>query len=141
MNFSFSDEHNLLRESVEKLVAAEYPFEVRRALAASEAGFSREFWRKFAELGWLGLGIPEDAGGLGGGPVETAVVMEALGAGLVVEPFLATVVMGASLLKRGGGHPARPARPALVRGASARVRLRRAPVPLRARQRRDAGGA
>ena len=102
MNFSFSDEHDLLRESVEKLVAAEYPFEVRRALAASEAGFSREFWRKFAELGWLGLGIPEDAGGSGGGPVETAVVMEALGAGLVVEPFLATVVMGASLLKRGG---------------------------------------
>ena len=102
MNFSFSDEHHLLRESVEKLVAAEYPFEVRRELAASEAGFSRELWHKFAELGWLGLGIPEDAGGLGGGPVETAVVMEALGAGLVVEPFLATVVMGASLLRRGG---------------------------------------
>ena len=102
MNFSFTDEQNLLRESVEKLVAAEYPFEVRRDLAASEAGYSRELWRKFAELGWLGLGIPEDAGGVGGGPVETAVVMEALGAGLAVEPFLATVVMGASLLKQGG---------------------------------------
>ena len=102
MNFSFTDEQNLLRESVEKLVAAEYPFEVRRELAASEAGFGHEFWRKFAELGWLGLGIPEDAGGVGGGPVETAVVMEALGAGLAVEPYLATVVMGGSLLKRGG---------------------------------------
>ena len=102
MNFSFTDEQNLLRESVEKLVAAEYPFEVRRELAASEAGFSHELWRKFAELGWLGLGVPEDAGGLGGGPVETAVVMEALGAGLAVEPFLATVVVGGSLLKRGG---------------------------------------
>ena len=102
MNFSFTDEQNLLRESVEKLVAAEYPFEVRRDLAASEIGFSRELWRKFAELGWLGLGIPEDAGGVGGGPVETAVVMEALGAGLAVEPFLATVVVGASLLKHGG---------------------------------------
>ena len=102
MNFSFTDEQNLLRESVEKLVAAEYPFEVRRALAASEAGFSRELWRKFAELGWLGLGIPEDAGGVGGGPVETAIVMEGLGAGLAVEPYLATVVMGADLLKRGG---------------------------------------
>lgn len=102
MNFSFTDEQNLLRESVEKLVAAEYPFEVRRGLAASEAGFSRALWRKFAELGWLGLGIPEDAGGVGGGPVETAIVMEGLGAGLAVEPYLATVVMGAELLKRGG---------------------------------------
>lgn len=102
MNFSFTDEQNLLRESVEKLVAAEYPFEVRRGLAASEAGFSRALWRKFAELGWLGLGIPEDVGGVGGGPVETAIVMEGLGAGLAVEPYLATVVMGAELLKRGG---------------------------------------
>lgn len=102
MNFSFTDEQNLLRESVEKLVAAEYPFEVRRELAASDAGFSPERWRKFAELGWLGLGIPEDAGGVGGGPVETAIVMEGLGAGLAVEPYLATVVMGAELLKRDG---------------------------------------
>ena len=102
MNFSFTDEQNLLRESVEKLVAAEYPFEVRRELAASDAGFSREIWGKFAELGWLGLGIPEEAGGVGGGPVETAVVIEALGAGLAVEPYLATVVLGASLLKQGG---------------------------------------
>ncbi len=100
MNFSFTDEQNLLRESVEKLVAAEYPFEVRRELASSDAGFSPERWRKFADLGWLGLGIPEDAGGVGGGPVETAIVMEALGAGLAVEPYLATVVMGAELLKR-----------------------------------------
>ena len=100
MNFSFTDEQNLLRESVEKLVAAEYPFEVRRDLAASEAGFSRALWGKFAELGWLGLGIPEDAGGVGGGPVETAIVMEGLGAGLAVEPYLATVVMGGALLKR-----------------------------------------
>ena len=102
MNFSFTDEQNLLRESVEKFIAAEYPFEVRRECAASEAGFSRAIWGKFAELGWLGLGIPEEAGGVGGGPVETAVVMEALGAGLAVEPYLATVVIGANLLERGG---------------------------------------
>ena len=111
MNFSFTDEQNLLRESVEKLVAAEVPFEVRRALAAGEAGFSRELWRKFAELGWLGLGIPEDAGGVGGGPVETAIVMEGLGTGLAVEPYLATVVMGVELLKRSGaGQSGRLAR-------------------------------
>ena len=102
MNFSFTDEESLLRESVEKFVAAEYPFEVRRELAASETGFSRERWRRFAELGWLGLGIPEEAGGVGGGPVETALVMEALGTGLAVEPYLATVVMGGHLLTRGG---------------------------------------
>ena len=102
MNFSYTDEQNLLRESVEKLVAAEYPFEVRRGLAGGEDGFSRALWAKFAELGWLGLGIPEEAGGVGGGPVETGIVMEGLGAGLAVEPYLATVVVGAELLKRGG---------------------------------------
>ena len=94
MNFSFTEEQQLLRDSVEKLVEAEYPFEVRRECAASEAGFGRELWRKFAELGWLRLGLPEDAGGVGGGPVETAVVMEVLGSALAVEPYLATVVMG-----------------------------------------------
>ena len=102
MDFSFTDEQRLLRESVDKLVDAEYPFEVRREVAASGTGFSRERWRKFAELGWLGLGIPEAAGGVGGGPVETAIVMEGLGAGLAVEPFLATVVVGGDLLRRGG---------------------------------------
>lgn len=111
MNFSYTDEQNLLRESVEKLVAAEYPFEVRRDLTASEDGFSRALWGKFAELGWLGLGVPEEAGGVGGGPVETGIVMEGLGAGLAVEPYLATVVVGAELLKRGGpGQRARLAR-------------------------------
>ena len=102
MNFSFTEEQQLLRDSVEKLVEAEYPFEVRREGAASEAGFGRGLWRKFAELGWLGLGLPEDAGGVGGGPVETAVVMEVLGSALAVEPYLATVVMGGDLLKRSG---------------------------------------
>ena len=102
MNFSFTEEQRLLRESVDRFVAAEYPFETRRAAAASEDGFSREHWQKFAELGWLGLGIPEEAGGVGGGPVETAVVMEGLGAGLAVEPYLATVVIGGHLLMHGG---------------------------------------
>ena len=102
MNFAFTDEQRLLRESVEKFVAAEYPFEARRGLAASDDGFSREHWRKFAELGWLGLGIPEEAGGVGGGPIETSIMMEGLGAGLVVEPYLATVVLGGRLLGQGG---------------------------------------
>ena len=103
MNFAFSSEQELLRESVEKFVAAEYPFERRRELAASEDGFSRDNWRTFAELGWLGLGIAEDAGGVGGSAVETAVVMEALGSALAVEPYLPTVVLGGYLLQRGGG--------------------------------------
>ena len=102
MHFAFTEEQQLLRESVDKFLGAEYPFEVRRELAASEAGFSRDHWRTFAELGWLGLGTPEDAGGVGGGPVETAVVMEGLGSGLAVEPYLATVVVGGALLRAGG---------------------------------------
>ena len=102
MHFAFTEEQQLLRDSVDKFVDAEYPFEVRRELAASQAGFGHGHWRTFAELGWLGLGVPEDTGGVGGGPVETAVVMEGLGAALAVEPYLATVVVGGTLLNEGG---------------------------------------
>lgn len=106
MDFSFTAEQRLLRESVERFVEAEYPFETRRALAASEDGYGRENWRRFADLGWLGLGLPEEAGGVGGGPVETAIVMEGLGSALAVEPYLATAVLGGRLLRRQGAADA-----------------------------------
>ncbi|HLI14018.1 MAG TPA: acyl-CoA dehydrogenase family protein [Alphaproteobacteria bacterium] len=101
-----SDEQKLLADSVARFLEKEYGFEARRAAAASEDGFSRAMWQRFAELGWLGIGVPESLGGLGGGAVETAIIMEGIGRHLVVEPYLSTVVLGGSLLRQGGAKAA-----------------------------------
>ncbi len=98
MTTELSDEQSMLRESAQRFVENEYGFEARRKLAVSEEGFSRAHWKQFAELGWLAMALPEAHGGLGGGAVETAVLMEVFGRGLVLEPFFATVVMGAGLV-------------------------------------------
>jgi alkylation response protein AidB-like acyl-CoA dehydrogenase len=109
MDLSWSSEQQLLRDSVERWVAQDYAFETRRKLAASELGFSRDNWRQFAELGWLGAALPEAVGGSGGSAVETLIVMEAFGRGLVVEPYLATVVLGAGLIDDAGSAAQRDA--------------------------------
>lgn len=101
MDFSFSDEQILIRDSVERFIAEEYDFETRRSIADSEAGFRRDLWSKFAELGWLGLPFAEEDGGIGATPVETMVIMEALGRGLVLEPYLACVVLAGGALRLG----------------------------------------
>lgn len=102
MDFTFTAEQKLLKENAERFIANEYTFDKRRAWAQSDAGFSREHWARFAELGWLGVGVPEEYGGLGGSAVEQAILMEAFGRGLVVEPYLTTAVLGVALLHRGG---------------------------------------
>jgi len=102
MDLSWSSEQQQLRDSVERWVAQSYAFETRRKLVASELGWSRDNWRQFAELGWLGAALPEDFGGIGGSAVETLIVMEGFGRGLVVEPYLSTVVLGANLIAAAG---------------------------------------
>jgi len=102
MTTELTDEQSMLRESAQRFVENEYGFEARRTLSESEDGFSRAHWKQFAELGWLAMALPEDHGGLGGGAVETAVLMEVFGRGLVLEPFFATVVMGAGLVADAG---------------------------------------
>lgn len=102
MDFTLSEEQQLLKDSVERFVREEYEFEKRRKLAKSDEGFSRDHWRKMAELGWLGAGLPEEFGGIGGGAVERMIVMEQIGRGLVLEPYFATVVLGAGLLLEAG---------------------------------------
>jgi alkylation response protein AidB-like acyl-CoA dehydrogenase len=102
MDFSFTDEQQQLRDSIAKFVAAQYDFDKRKAVAASPAGWRKETWATFAELGLLMAPIPEAFGGLGGGPVDVLVVMEELGKGLVVEPYVPTVVIGAGLLVKAG---------------------------------------
>ena len=102
MDFSFSEEQTLLRNSVQKFISTAYDFDTRRAIVASEAGWRTAYWKQFAELGLLGAPIPEDFGGLGGGAIETMIVMEEFGRGLVVEPYLGTVVIGAGLIASAG---------------------------------------
>ena len=102
MDIALSEEQRLLKESAERFIERDYPFDTRRQLVATEEGFSRDNWRQFAELGWLGLAMPEAHGGLGGSLVDTAVLMEALGRGLVVEPFLSSVLLAGGLLRHGG---------------------------------------
>jgi pimeloyl-CoA dehydrogenase small subunit len=102
MDFDLSDDQRLLRDSVDRLIANEYGFEARRVFSREAAGWDRGMWMKFAELGLLGLPFAEEDGGFGGGPVETMIVMEAFGRGLVLEPYFATVVLGGGLLRHGG---------------------------------------
>lgn len=103
MDFDFTDEQRLLADSVGRLVTAAYgDFEKRQAYRATPQGYSAETWTAFAEMGLLALPFSEEEGGFGGGPVETMIVMEAFGRGLVVEPWLATVVLGAGLVRRAG---------------------------------------
>jgi alkylation response protein AidB-like acyl-CoA dehydrogenase len=107
MDFTLSDEQRLLQDSAQRLVERDYPFDRRRKIAASEDGFSRQVWAQFAELGWLALPLPEAHGGLGGSPFDVAVLMEALGRGLVLEPYLASVVFGGGLVAAGASEARR----------------------------------
>jgi alkylation response protein AidB-like acyl-CoA dehydrogenase len=102
MDFSFSAEQSLLKDSLERFVQLEYEFSARQKLVKTELGYSVDHWRKFAELGWLGVAFPEADGGFGGGPVETMLVMEQFGRGLVVEPYVPTVVLVGNLLAAAG---------------------------------------
>src|SRR5215469_6155494 len=117
MDFDLTEEQRLLQESVGKLIADEYDFEKRKIYAKEPAGFSEARWAQYAELGLLGLPFPERLGGSGGTPVETMIVMESFGRGLVLEPYLATVILGGGLLRL-AGSPAQQQElvPAIAKG-------------------------
>jgi alkylation response protein AidB-like acyl-CoA dehydrogenase len=100
MDFTFTEEQNLLRDSVRKFVEKDYAFGARGALLKTELGFSRQTWKGFAELGWTALPFSEEDGGLGGTAVDTMIVLEEFGRGLVLEPYIPTVVFAGGLLRR-----------------------------------------
>src|SRR5882724_12205737 len=102
MDFDLSEEQRLLKESVDGLLGSSYDFDARRKYMAEKGGWSKAVWGKFAEQGLLGLPFAEADGGFGVGAVETMIVMEALGKALVLEPYLATVVIAGSFLRHGG---------------------------------------
>jgi alkylation response protein AidB-like acyl-CoA dehydrogenase len=104
MNFDLSDEQRLIAESIQRFVQDNYGLETRRKLAAKKPGFSAEYWANMAELGWLALPFPEAHGGFGGNQIDTMVVMEQFGRGLVLEPYLASIVLGGGAVRRGASE-------------------------------------
>ena len=118
MNFDLTDEQRMLAEMLTSFVADRYGFEQRLAAMGEPDGFSRACWQELAELGVLGLPFDEADGGLGGAGIETMVVMEALGRGLVLEPFLATVILAGGALRIAGSPEQKTARiGAVIAGA------------------------
>jgi alkylation response protein AidB-like acyl-CoA dehydrogenase len=117
MSFSFTDDQRQLAESIDRFLADKYGFEQRRAIRSGERGWSPEIWREFAELGWLAFPIGEEHGGLGGSTVDLALMMEGFGKALVVEPFVATVVLGAETIARADAEQAAATLPRVAEGA------------------------
>jgi pimeloyl-CoA dehydrogenase small subunit len=109
MDFDFSEDQRLLKDSVDRLIADTYGFEQRHQFIASADGWSRENWARFAELGLLGVNFSEDHGGFGGGLVETMLVAEAFGRALVVEPYFASVILSGALLRHAAPVPVQDA--------------------------------
>ena len=102
MNFELSDEQKMIQQSVERFVQENYDLSNRIKISSEDPGYSKEYWSSMAELGWLGLAFDEEDGGFGGNQIDTLVLMEQFGKGLVLEPFLANIVLGGGAIKRGG---------------------------------------
>ena len=107
MNFDLTEEQQIIVDSVERFVQDNYSLEQRQANAAMPNGFNAENWANMANLGWLGLPLPESDGGFGGNQIDTMLVMEQFGKGLVTEPFFASVVLGARAVALGGSEALR----------------------------------
>lgn len=119
MDLSYTTEQRALKESAERFLKDRYPFDVRRRIEASSEGYSPELWRAFADLGWLGLPFPALHGGLDGSAVDIALLTETLGASLVIEPYVSTVVLCGGLIAAVGNAAQRAAIiPEIIAGRS-----------------------
>jgi len=117
MKFDYSEEQQLVADSVRRFVAQDYGFETRRKIVASPEGWSRAVWAKLAEIGLLGLPFPAEQGGFGGRAVDLMSVMEAMGDALLVEPYLSSVGLAGRLVARTGSDAQRAETiPAVVEG-------------------------
>ncbi|SPC17613.1 Acyl-CoA dehydrogenase, short-chain specific [Cupriavidus oxalaticus] len=117
VDFKFSEEQSMLRDTLARYLADHYDFEARRAAVQSPAGWRSDCWRAFArDLGILGAGFPEALGGLGGGAAEHMIVMEQFGRHLVLEPYLGTVVLAGGALAQGSPELAAQWLPAIIGG-------------------------
>jgi len=102
VDFSNTEEQQMLQESVQKFVYKSYEFDTRNKIIATEKGFSDENWELFAELGWLTVPFQEEDGGFGGSAVDLVVMMEEFGKAMLVEPFVATTVLAGGLISEQG---------------------------------------
>jgi pimeloyl-CoA dehydrogenase small subunit len=107
MDFELSEEQSILKDSLTRLLADNYGFEQRKKYMAAPEGWSADMWGRYAEMGLMALPFSEEDGGIGGGPVETMIVMEALGGALALEPYFPTVVLGGGFLRLGGNEALR----------------------------------
>ena len=101
MNFDITEEQQLVKDSVTRFVQENYELEARLAISGANPGYSEDHWKTFADLGWLGLPFSEEDGGFGGTAIDTMLIFEEFGKGLVVEPYLASVVLGGGVLRHG----------------------------------------
>jgi alkylation response protein AidB-like acyl-CoA dehydrogenase len=104
MEFNYSEEQLALQDTLQRFISRDYDFDKRRTFAASELGFSAQAWSQYAELGLLALPFPEEFGGLGGNGVDVMLVMEQFGQGLLLEPYLSTVVTCGGLIRDAGSE-------------------------------------
>lgn len=103
MDFNFTEEQSMVRDTVASFLQDKYDFETRRKIVSSDAGWRTDYWKAFAEeLGILGASFSEELGGLGGGAIDNMVIMEEFGKALVIEPYLGTVVIGGGFMKHSG---------------------------------------
>jgi alkylation response protein AidB-like acyl-CoA dehydrogenase len=100
MNFELTEEQQLVSNSIERFVKENYDLESRVKIAQQAPGFSPDYWKTMSDLGWLALPFSEEQGGLGGDQLDTMVLMEQFGKGLVLEPYLASVILGGGVMKR-----------------------------------------
>lgn len=104
MDFDLSDEQRLLKDSIDRLVLDSYSFEDRRTYRAGEHGYSEAMWSRYAELGLLALPFAEEYGGIGGGAIETMIIMEAFGKALILEPYFSSVVLAGGVFRHGASQ-------------------------------------
>ena len=107
MDIQFTDEQELLRSSIQRLLRDQYDFDTRRKIIATEEGWSRKHWDGFAELGLLAAPFPEEFGGLGAGPLASMIIMQEFGRNLVVEPFFETIVLAGGVIEQAGSSAQR----------------------------------
>ena len=108
MDFDLTDEQKALQDTLARFIEKDYAFDTRKAIVKDARGYSADKWKQLADLGLLALTFPEADGGLGGSAIDTMLVMQLLGKGLVIEPYLSTVVLCGGLI-RDAGSPAQKA--------------------------------
>ena len=100
MNLNYNEEQTMLREQIQKFCESEYDFYKREDIVKSSNDFDPNVWKLFAEQGWLSMPFSEESGGLGFGPIELSILFEEFGKALVIEPYLATVVLSGTLIDK-----------------------------------------